>query len=106
MQSNVVLSRAGVSTLLSKHPKSPCWINNARLANFCRLKDDGSMHNSAILGKYLPRGKVFWERCLGLAYKTCVNRCERCHALVVLCCLLISYHFLSFVYIFDDKICV
>ena len=66
---NAYLSRAEVKQLLVQHPRSPWWINNCRLADFCGIQHDGDVHNTMILGKYIPRGKVSWDREPGLYFK-------------------------------------
>ena len=48
------LSRSSVCKYLEKHPRSPWWINNVRLADFCCIKPDIKVHNTINLGKYLP----------------------------------------------------
>ena len=84
LRNNAGLSRAFVYKLLAKYPKSPWWISNARVADFCRIKNDKDMHNSAVLGRYLPRKQVFWEKCQGLCCKTCINPCQTYYVLYVL----------------------
>lgn len=69
MPKNANLSRAKVKQWLAKYPRSPWWIHNARLADFCGIQHEGDLHNTAILGKYMPRGQVFWERSPGLNSK-------------------------------------
>jgi len=68
-QVNEQLSRQKISERLSKHPKSAWWINNSRLADFCRISHAEKAHNTTILGKYLPRGEQFWQRSKGLHHK-------------------------------------
>ena len=63
---NLNLSRSNVRQYLDKHPRSPWWIHNARIADYCGIKHDEQTHNTTILGKYLPRGRTFWERSPGL----------------------------------------
>ena len=48
---------------------SPWWIHNTRLADFCGIKHDCDLHNTTILGKYIPRGETFWDRSPGLHSK-------------------------------------
>ena len=69
-QKNADLSRATVKQMLSKYPRSPWWINNCRLADFCGMQHDGDLHNTTFLGKYMPRGQVSWDREPGLNFKT------------------------------------
>ena len=63
---NVNISRSNVLRFLQKHPRSPLWISNDRIANYCGIKDEGDVSKTAILGKYLPRGTNIWERSQGL----------------------------------------
>ena len=63
------LSREKVKECLEKYPRSAWWIHNARLADFCGIKHDGDLHNTTILGKYMPRGENFWDRSPGLLSK-------------------------------------
>ena len=58
MPKNDNLSRTKVKQWLAKYPRSPWWIHNARLADFCGIQHEGDLHNTAILGKYMPRGQV------------------------------------------------
>ena len=46
----------------AKYPRSPWWIHNERLADFCGIKHDADVHNTTILVKYMPRGQTFWVR--------------------------------------------
>ena len=62
---NVGISRKKIRQCLEQHDRSPWWINNARIADFCGIKPDAKVHNTTILGKYLPRGTTSWERCPG-----------------------------------------
>ena len=64
---NEGISRKNIRKYLDKHPRSPWWITNDRLADFCGISDDDNTHKTTILGKYLPRGQTFWERSAGLA---------------------------------------
>ena len=66
-QVNVDISRKKIREYLDKHARSPWWISNARLADFCGIRHDDKVHNTTILGKYLPRGQSFWERSPGQA---------------------------------------
>lgn len=59
VESNAQLSRVVVGKLLEKHPKSPWWINNSLLANFYRIKNNGDMHNLAILGNICLKEMFF-----------------------------------------------
>ena len=69
---NEQISRSKVDEWINKHPRSPWWISNARLADFCRIKHDGMVHNTAILGKYFPRTESFWSRAPGLSCRNVV----------------------------------
>ena len=62
VQINANLSRTKVKEWLPNYPRSPWWINNARLADFCGIKHDGDLHNTTIFkGKYMPRGETCWD---------------------------------------------
>ena len=65
-QINSNLSRAKVKQWLAKYPRSTWWINNSRLADFCGINHQGKVHNTTILGKFLPHGQNFWDRSKGL----------------------------------------
>ena len=56
-----------VLRIIVQHPRSPWWISNARIADYCKIRDDDMTHNTSILGKYLPRRQAFWERAAGLS---------------------------------------
>ena len=60
------LSREKVSGWLNQYPRSPWWISNVQVADYCLIPQDGLTHNTTILGKYLPRRKCFWQRSPGL----------------------------------------
>ena len=69
VQINANLSRTKVKEWLTKYPRSPWWIDNDRLADFCGIKHDGDLHNTTIFGKYMPRGETCWDRSPGLYTK-------------------------------------
>ena len=73
VQINGNSSRSKVKELLTKYTRSPWWIHDARLADFCEIKNDGDLHNTRILGKYMPRGTNFWESQRGLNAKALKN---------------------------------
>ena len=66
VQINAHTSRSKVKEWLAKYPRSPWWIHNARLADFCGIQHHGDLHNTVILGKYMPRGENFWDKSPGL----------------------------------------
>ena len=68
VQVNVDILRETIRKYLDKHPRSPWWISNTRLADFCGIKHDDKVHNTTIFCKYLPRGENFWDRSAGLTY--------------------------------------
>ena len=60
------ISRQKVGEWLDNYPRSPWWISNLQIANYCAIPDDDTTHNTTILGKFLPRRQTFWQRCKGL----------------------------------------
>ena len=60
------LSRKQVNTWLQEHPKSPWWISNDVIVNFCRIQSEASAHNTAISGKFVPRKQSCWQYCPGM----------------------------------------
>jgi len=52
---------------LDQHPRSVWWIANIRIVDYCRIGHGAKLHNTAILGKYLPRKTTFWERAKGFS---------------------------------------
>ena len=67
-QINVKIARDKVTNKwLTNHPRSVWWINNDRLADFCRIPSGDKVHKTTILGKFFPRRLNFCERCAGLS---------------------------------------
>ena len=57
---NLKISLSKVAEWLGNHPKSPWWINNCRIADYCKIPGDKKHHNTTILGKFLPRDRDFF----------------------------------------------
>ena len=60
------ISTDKIRSWLKQQPHSPWWITNDRVADFCKIADDKNDHKSSILGKNLPRKRVFFQLCKGL----------------------------------------
>ena len=65
-RNNNKLSRCKIGKWLDSHPKSPCWILNTRVADYCMVTADEKSHNTTVLGKYLPHKKTSWQLQPGL----------------------------------------
>ena len=96
---NEKISRAKVSKWLSKYPRSAWWINNMRIANYCRIPTDDKVHNTTILGKYLPRGQQHFQRAAGLFVKIYSFDC-----VIVLCYTWKHLYYLSNFYSCTNKL--
>ena len=66
-RNNIKLSRHIIGKWLYNHPKSPWWILNTRVTDYCMINGDGKLHNTTILGKCLPRKTTFWQHKPGVS---------------------------------------
>lgn len=66
-RNNSKLSSIKVGQWLESYPKSPWWILNTRVADYCMIIADKKSHNTTVLGKYLPRKKISWQVEAGLS---------------------------------------
>ena len=60
-RNSIKISCHKIGKWLDNHPKSPWWILNTCVADYCMVNGEGKMHNRTILGKHLSRKKTFWQ---------------------------------------------
>ena len=72
--SEVKLSRDQVYEWLAQHPKSPWWISNSCVVDYCRIPHDTKKHSTSILDKFLPHKTTVCEKSQGMEqYFVCNN---------------------------------